>query len=100
MYFTLLNLVHYNVLKSHYVFLQVVSISSEEDRDQVLDPVVLGTSSQDSLSMVVSIMTKCLTAESLNRPSIEEVLWNLQYASQVQATADRDQRSEVSSQAC
>ncbi|KAL6660658.1 hypothetical protein ACP70R_000156 [Stipagrostis hirtigluma subsp. patula] len=78
----------------------VVSISSQEEREQVLDPVVLGTSSQDSLSMVVSIMIKCLSVESSTRPSIEEVLWNLQYAAQVQATADGDQRSEVSSQAC
>lgn len=78
----------------------VVSISSQEQRDQVLDPVVLGTSSQDSLSMVVSITIKCLSVESSTRPSIEELLWNLQYAAQVQATADGDQRSEVSSQAC
>ncbi|KAK3118640.1 hypothetical protein QOZ80_9BG0702900 [Eleusine coracana subsp. coracana] len=78
----------------------VVLISSQEDRDQVLDPVVVGTSSQDSLSMVVSIMIKCLSAESSTRPSIEEILWNLQYAAQVQTTADGDQRSEVSSQAC
>ncbi|KAM0826173.1 hypothetical protein ACQ4PT_069062 [Festuca glaucescens] len=78
----------------------VLSISSQEERERVLDPVVLGTSSQDSLSMVVSITIKCLSVESSTRPSIEEVLWNLQYAAQVQATADGDQRSEVSSQAC
>jgi hypothetical protein len=81
-------------------YLQVLSISSQEERERVLDPVVLGTSSQDSLSMVVSITIKCLSVESSTRPSIEEVLWNLQYAAQIQATADGDQRSEVSSQAC
>ncbi|CAL4993565.1 unnamed protein product [Urochloa decumbens] len=78
----------------------VVSVSSQEEREEVLDPVIVGTSSHDSLSIVVSIMIKCLSAESLTRPSIEEVLWNLQYAAQVQVTADGDQRSEVSSQAC
>ncbi|KAL5204103.1 hypothetical protein ABZP36_008974 [Zizania latifolia] len=78
----------------------VVSISRQEESEQVIDPVVLGTSSQDSLSMVISITAKCLSAESSARPSIEEVLWNLQYAAQVQTTADGDQRSEVSSQAC
>ncbi|KAG2557434.1 probable inactive leucine-rich repeat receptor-like protein kinase At3g03770 isoform X1 [Panicum virgatum] len=77
----------------------VISISSQEEREEVLDPVVIGTSSQDSLSVVVSIMIKCLSVESSTRPSIEEVLWNLQYAAQVQVTADGDQRSEVSSQA-
>ncbi|XBH54535.1 hypothetical protein VPH35_076825 [Triticum aestivum] len=78
----------------------VMSLSCQEEREHVLDPVVLGTSSQDSLSMVVSITIKCLSVESSTRPSIEEVLWNLQYAAQVQATADGDLRSEVSSQAC
>ncbi|KAF8665197.1 hypothetical protein HU200_054150 [Digitaria exilis] len=77
-----------------------VSISSQEEREEVLDPVVIGTSSHDSLSIVVSIMIKCLSVKSSTRPSIEEVLWNLQYAAQVQVTSDGDQRSEVSSQAC
>jgi len=82
------------------LYLQVISISSQEEREEVLDPVVIGTSSQNSLSVVVSIMIKCLSVESSPRPSIEEVLWNLQYAAQVQVTADGDQISEVSSQAC
>nr|TKW00495.1 hypothetical protein SEVIR_8G112700v2 [Setaria viridis] len=62
----------------------VASISCQEEREEVLDSVVIGTSSQDSLSIVVSIMIKCLSAQSSTRPSIEEVLWNLQYAAQVQ----------------
>jgi hypothetical protein len=82
------------------LYLQVLSISKQEEREQVLDPVVLSTSSQDSLSMVISITVKCLSVESSARPSIEEVLWNLQYAAQVQAISDGDQRSEVSSQTC
>ncbi|KXG28163.1 hypothetical protein SORBI_3005G092700 [Sorghum bicolor] len=77
----------------------VASMSTLEERDQVVDPVVIGTSSQDSLSIVVSIMIKCLSVECSVRPSIEEVLWNLQYSAQVQTAADGDQRSEVSSQA-
>lgn len=78
----------------------VVTISCLEERCGVLDPVVIGTSSQDSLSMVVSIMIKCMSVECSTRPSIEEVLCNLQYAAQVQLMADDDQPSEVSSQAC
>jgi len=81
------------------LYLQVASMSTLEERDQVVDPVIIGTSSQDSLSIVVSIMIKCLSVECSARPSIEEVLWNLQYAAQVQTAADGDQRSEVSSQA-
>ncbi|KAG2578950.1 hypothetical protein PVAP13_6NG219500 [Panicum virgatum] len=68
----------------------IVSISSLEECCEVLDPVVIGTSSQDSLSAVVSIMIKCMSVECSTRPSMEEVLWNLQYAAQVQVTADGD----------
>ncbi|OAY71817.1 putative inactive leucine-rich repeat receptor-like protein kinase, partial [Ananas comosus] len=73
-------------------------ICSQEERNRVLDSVVVGTSSQESLSVVISITTKCLLPDSSIRPSIEEVLWNLQYAAQIQQTTDGDQRSEVSSQ--
>nr|CAD1820169.1 unnamed protein product [Ananas comosus var. bracteatus] len=73
-------------------------ICSQQERNRVLDSVVVGTSSQESLSAVISITTKCLLPDSSIRPSIEEVLWNLQYAAQIQQTTDGDQRSEVSSQ--
>ena len=62
-----------------------------------MDPVVLTTSSQESLSIVVSLTSKCLSPEPSTRPSFEDVLWNLQYAAQVQATADADQKSDGAS---
>jgi hypothetical protein len=80
----------WNHLMIFYPYLQIVSISSLEECCEVLDPVVIGTSSQDSLSAVVSIMIKCMSVECSTRPSMEEVLWNLQYAAQVQVTADGD----------
>ncbi|CAA7396409.1 unnamed protein product [Spirodela intermedia] len=75
------------------------SFSRQEGRKQIIDPTVLGTAADESLSLVISITDKCLSSESSLRPSIEDVLWNLQYAAQVQATADRDQRSDATSQA-
>uniref|UniRef100_A0A1D1ZLW6 Putative inactive leucine-rich repeat receptor-like protein kinase At3g03770 n=1 Tax=Anthurium amnicola TaxID=1678845 RepID=A0A1D1ZLW6_9ARAE len=75
------------------------SFSRQDERKNIIDPTVLGTSSEESLSLVISITNRCLSAESSNRPSIEDVLWNLQYAAQVQMTADGDQRSDVNSQA-
>lgn len=68
-----------------------VALNSQDDRKQIVEPVVLATSSQESLSIVISIMNKCISPES-SQPSFEDVLWNLQYAAQVQATADGDQR--------
>lgn len=62
-----------------------------------MDPVVLTTSSQESLSRVISITKKCISTDVSSRPSFEDVLWNLQYAAQVQASADAEQKSESTS---
>ncbi|KAK7271129.1 hypothetical protein RJT34_26773 [Clitoria ternatea] len=67
------------------------SFGSQDGRRKIVDPIVLTTCSQESLSIAISITTKCISPESSSRPSFEDVLWNLQYAAQVQATADADQ---------
>ncbi|XP_057727383.1 probable inactive leucine-rich repeat receptor-like protein kinase At3g03770 isoform X1 [Arachis stenosperma] len=64
------------------------SFNSQDWWKQIVDPIVMSTCSKESLSIVISISNKCISPESWSRPSIEDVLWNLQYASQVQATAD------------
>lgn len=63
-----------------------------------MDPIVLTSSSQESLSIAIDITTKCISPEQSSRPSFEDVLWNLQYAAQVQASADTDQKSESTSE--
>lgn len=75
---------------------EMASFSSQDYRRKIVDPVVLTTSSQESLSIVISITNKCISPESSSLPSVEDVLWNLQYAAQVQATADADQKSDTS----
>ncbi|WOL12779.1 hypothetical protein Cni_G21547 [Canna indica] len=72
--------------------------SSQIEQRRILDPAVVASSSPESVSTVISLTTKCLSHDS-SRPSIEDVLWNLQYAAQVQATSDGDQKSDVVSQA-
>ncbi|PIN03858.1 Serine/threonine protein kinase [Handroanthus impetiginosus] len=76
---------------------EMSSFSSQDGRKKIVDPIVLTTSSQESLSIVISITNKCISSESTSLPSFEDVLWNLQYAAQVQATADADQKSETTS---
>nr|XP_043632719.1 probable inactive leucine-rich repeat receptor-like protein kinase At3g03770 [Erigeron canadensis] len=76
---------------------EMKSFGSQDGRQRIVDPVVLTTSSQESLSIVISITNKCISADAANRPSFEDVLWNLQYAAQVQATADSEQRSDGAS---
>ncbi|KAK4259400.1 hypothetical protein QN277_005738 [Acacia crassicarpa] len=74
------------------------SFGSQDGRRKIVDPIVLTSSSQESLSIVIAITTKCISPELSSQPSFEDVLWNLQYAAQVQATADADHKSESSSE--
>ncbi|GMY13134.1 probable inactive leucine-rich repeat receptor-like protein kinase At3g03770 isoform X2 [Fagus crenata] len=76
---------------------EMASFGSQDGRRRIVDPIVLTTCSQESLSIVVSITNKCIAPELSSRPSFEDVLWNLQYAAQVQATADSDQKSDSTS---
>lgn len=73
---------------------EMKSFGSQDGRQRIVDPMVLTTCSQESLSIVISITNKCIAPEPANRPSFEDVLWNLQYAAQVQATADSEQKSD------
>lgn len=77
-----------------YFLNEKASFGSEDGRRKIVDPIVLTTCCQESLSIAISITTKCISQESSSRPSFEDVLWNLQYAAQVQATADADQKSD------
>ncbi|KAF8378119.1 hypothetical protein HHK36_029456 [Tetracentron sinense] len=77
---------------------EMASFGSQDGRRRIVDPIVLSTCSQESLSTVVSITNKCISPESSSLPSFEDVLWNLQYAAQVQMTADSDQKSDAASQ--
>ncbi|KAI3500980.1 hypothetical protein L1887_36810 [Cichorium endivia] len=76
---------------------EMKSFGSQDGRQKIVDPMVLTTCSQESLSIVISITNKCISPEPADRPSFEDVLWNLQYAAQVQSTADLDQKSEGTS---
>lgn len=73
---------------------EMTSFGSQDGRKKIVDPIVLTTCSQESLSIMVSITRKCISPDPASRPSFEDVLWNLQYAAQVQATADADQKSD------
>ncbi|KAK7362204.1 hypothetical protein VNO77_04310 [Canavalia gladiata] len=49
-----------------------------------IDPSLRGTYAYESMTTAVQITINCLSKVSSNRPSIEDVLWNLQYSMQVQ----------------
>lgn len=50
----------------------------------MVDPTVHRACSDQSLKTMMEICVRCLLKDPLERPSIEDVLWNLQFASQVQ----------------
>ncbi|WVZ79595.1 hypothetical protein U9M48_027159 [Paspalum notatum var. saurae] len=50
----------------------------------IADPAINGTFAVDSLSTVAEIAINCTAGKPSDRPSIDDVLWNLQYSMQVQ----------------
>ncbi|KAJ4974485.1 hypothetical protein NE237_007659 [Protea cynaroides] len=62
---------------------ELASFGNQEGLRRIVDRIVLTTCSQESLSIVISIANNCISSESMSRPSFEDVLWNLQYATQL-----------------
>ncbi|KAL2519404.1 Leucine-rich repeat protein kinase family protein [Abeliophyllum distichum] len=50
----------------------------------LIDPSIRGTFAYESLKTVVQITMNCLCKDSSMRPSVEDVLWHMQYSVQVQ----------------
>ncbi|KAK9054577.1 hypothetical protein SSX86_025656 [Deinandra increscens subsp. villosa] len=75
--------------KDEFLMNEMATFDTEAERKKVVDPIVLASSSTESLSVIISITKKCFVADSWARPSFEDVLWHLQYAAQVQANAQR-----------
>ncbi|XP_062214362.1 probable inactive leucine-rich repeat receptor-like protein kinase At3g03770 isoform X2 [Phragmites australis] len=66
---------------------------ADEDRVRrrsFADPEVRKGCSDESLRTVMEICLRCLAKEAAQRPSVEDVLWNLQFAAQVQADWEGD----------
>ncbi|CAL5338434.1 hypothetical protein CsSME_00021967 [Camellia sinensis var. sinensis] len=51
---------------------------------EAIDPSIRGTFAHESLKTAVEITMKCLSKDSVSRPTIEDVLWHMQYSIQVQ----------------
>ncbi|KAL0342330.1 UNVERIFIED_CONTAM: putative inactive leucine-rich repeat receptor-like protein kinase [Sesamum calycinum] len=70
--------------KESFLLNEMVSLGNPDGQKRIVDPTVLASASQESLSIVVSLTINCISPESSTRPSFEDILWNLQYAAQVQ----------------
>lgn len=51
---------------------------------EVADSSIRGTYAYESMKTAAQIAVNCLNEDARERPSIEDVLWNMQYSVQVQ----------------
>lgn len=68
-----------------------VSLSADNGaRRSIVDHTLQKDCSDESLRIMMDICIRCLSEEQSNRPSVEDVLWNLQFATQVQDSSRHD----------
>lgn len=73
--------------------LQLSITADSASRKRVIDPVFLSACADESVKTVMEICCRCLHKDPAERPSIEDVLWNLQFAAQVQDAWRGDSQS-------
>lgn len=64
--------------------LQVSNKMDDTARRSIVDPTIVKECSAESLKTVMEICLRCLSDEAGDRPSVEDVLWTLQFAAQLQ----------------
>lgn len=90
--------VHDIVLQCLLCFqLQVSLMIDDVARRSIVDPAIRKECSNDSLKTVMEICVRCLSSEPTERPTVEDVLWNLQFAAQVQDLWNVDSNSNQGS---
>lgn len=68
-----------------------VSLTADEiARRNIIDPAVQKECSDGSLRTLIELCVRCLSDEPSERPSVEDLIWNLQFSAQVQDPWNRD----------
>ncbi|TYH35596.1 hypothetical protein ES332_D13G203500v1 [Gossypium tomentosum] len=73
--------------------LQAVVATDDATRRSIADPAVQTSCSDQSLKTMMEICVRCLLKDPAERPSVEDVMWNLQFAAQVQVAWRGDSQS-------
>ncbi|XP_073141251.1 probable receptor-like protein kinase At5g61350 [Henckelia pumila] len=67
--------------------------------EKIIDPTIAGTMNKDSLLKFVEAAEKCLAEHGVDRPSMGDVLWHLEYALQLQGanseTSDQGNETKI-----
>ncbi|XP_030551039.1 probable inactive leucine-rich repeat receptor-like protein kinase At3g03770 isoform X2 [Rhodamnia argentea] len=69
---------------------QVSLLADDGARRSIVDHTLQKKCSDESLRVMMDICIRCLSEEQSHRPSVEDVLWNLQFATQVQDSLRHD----------
>ncbi|XP_031270796.1 probable inactive leucine-rich repeat receptor-like protein kinase At3g03770 [Pistacia vera] len=77
--------------------LQASIAADEVSRRSMVDPPVKNSCLDQSLKTMMEICVRCLLKNPEDRPSVEDVLWNLQFAAQVQEAWRGDSQSSEGS---
>ncbi|XP_075637687.1 receptor-like protein kinase FERONIA [Castanea sativa] len=56
--------------------------------DQIIDPYLKGKIAPECFKQFTKIAMKCVADQSIDRPSMEEVMWNLEFSLQLQRSAE------------
>ncbi|KAF9667735.1 hypothetical protein SADUNF_Sadunf15G0054400 [Salix dunnii] len=59
--------------------------------DKIIDPHIAASINEESLKTYVEAAEKCLAEHGVDRPGMGDVLWNLEYALQLQETSSQTQ---------
>ncbi|KAL1561857.1 putative inactive leucine-rich repeat receptor-like protein kinase [Salvia divinorum] len=89
-----------NSLNDITISKDILSVSLTADsmaRRSIVDPAVHKECSDDSLRTLMELCLRCLSNELHERPSVEDAVWNLQFAAQVEDTWHRNSSSNRSS---
>ncbi|XP_018674424.2 probable LRR receptor-like serine/threonine-protein kinase At1g14390 isoform X1 [Musa acuminata AAA Group] len=73
-----------NEVDSLISLIQKTLTDSPSDLKEIADPTIQGTYAVDSLRTAIEISLNCASRDPNQRPSIDDVLWNLQYSAQIQ----------------
>lgn len=89
--------VHLLIADTLLLQFQVSTIVDDTSRNSIVDQAIRNLCSGESLKTMMELCCRCLIKDPADRPSIEDVLWNLQFASQVQDAWRGDSQSSEGS---